>query len=57
MVLNYCATNPDASIIYYANDMSIRGDSDTAYLVASKAQSINTGHIFIRNKNGNNKTI
>ena len=35
---NYCATNLDASIIYYARDMIIQGDTDAAYLVASKAK-------------------
>ena len=33
--LNYCATNPYASIVYYASDMIIRGDTDAAYLVAN----------------------
>ena len=37
--LNYCETNPDASIDYYASDMIIQADTDTAYLVASKARS------------------
>ena len=41
--LNYCATNPDASIVYYASDMIIEGDTDTAYLVASK-QEVETLH-------------
>ena len=25
---NYCATNPDAFIVYYASDMIVRGDTD-----------------------------
>ena len=37
--------------------MIIRGDSDATYLVASKAQSRNTGYIFMRNKGGNNQII
>ena len=53
--LNYCATNPDASIIYYASDMIIRGDSDAVYLVASKAQNRNKAYIFIGNKDEHNQ--
>ena len=52
--LNYCATNPDASIVYYASDMIIRGDTDAAYLVASKARSKNTACIFMGDKDRNN---
>ena len=37
--VNYCATNPDASIVFYASDMVVKADSDAAYLVASKARS------------------
>ena len=55
--LNYCAANPDASIVYYASDMIIRGDTDAAYLVASKARSRNTAYIFMVNKNRNNQII
>ena len=32
--LNYCARNPDATIIYQASDMIISCDSDAACLVA-----------------------
>ena len=55
--LNYCATNPDASIVYYASDMIIRGDTDAAYLVASKARSRNAAYIFMENKDRNNQII
>ena len=55
--LNYCATNPDASIVYYASDMIIRGDTDAAYLVASKARSRNAAYIFMGNKDRNNQII
>ena len=53
--LNYCATNPDASIAYYASDMIIQRDTDAAYLVASKARSRNTAYIFMGNKDQNNQ--
>ena len=37
--------------------MIIRGDTDTAYLVASKARSRNTAYIFMGNKDRNNQAI
>ena len=49
--LNYCATNPDASIISYASD--IQGNTNAAYLVASKARSRNAAYIFMGNKDLN----
>ena len=35
--LDYCATYPDAEIMYRASDMILLCDSDAAYLVAPKA--------------------
>ena len=55
--LNYCTTNPDASIVYYASDMIIRGDTNTAYLVALKARSRNAVYIFTGNKKDRNNKI
>ena len=55
--LDYCATNPDALIVYYTSDMIIRGDTDTAYLVALKKRSRNTAYIFMGNKDRNNQII
>ena len=37
--LNYSATNPDASIIFYCSDMILTPNSDVAYLNAPKARS------------------
>ena len=37
--------------------MIIRGDTDTAYLVASKARSRNAAYIFIGNKDRINQII
>jgi hypothetical protein len=37
--LNFCATHPDAEIIYRASDMIKQNHSDAAYLVASEARS------------------
>ena len=55
--LNYCATNPDASMVYYASDRIIRQDTDATYLVASKARSRNAAYIFMGNKDRNNQII
>ena len=37
--LNYCASNPDATIIYQASNMILSCDSDAAYLVAPQSRS------------------
>ena len=54
---SHCVTNQDASIVYYTNDIIIRGDTDAACLVASKARSRTTAHIFLGNKDQNNQII
>jgi hypothetical protein len=41
--LNYCATHPDAEIIYRASEMILSVDSDAAYQVASKSRSRASG--------------
>ena len=50
--LNYCACNPDTSIMYRASDMVLRVDSDGAYLVAPKARSRAGGYHFLSNADG-----
>ena len=50
--LNYCATNPDASIIFRHSDMILFIDSDAAYLVAPKARSRAGGYHYLGNKDG-----
>jgi hypothetical protein len=50
--LNYCASNPNARIIYRASDMILQGDSDAAYLVCPEAKSRAGGYHFIGNKDG-----
>ena len=50
--LNYCATNPEAEIIYRASDMILTIDSDAAYLVAKKARSRAAGYFYLGNKDG-----
>ena len=36
--LSYCATNLDASIVYYASDIIIWGDTNTVNFIASKTR-------------------
>ena len=50
--LDYCATNPDAQIIYRASDMQLHINSDAAYLVAPKARSRAGGYHYLGNKDG-----
>ena len=42
--LDYCATHPEAEIVYRASDMQLFVDSDAAYLVAPKARSRVAGY-------------
>ena len=52
--LNYCASNPDATIIYGASNMIISCDSGVAHLVVQKSQSQVAGHHYFGNKAGLN---
>jgi hypothetical protein len=44
--LNYCATHPEAEIIYRASDMILTIDSDAAYQVAAKSRSRASGYHY-----------
>jgi hypothetical protein len=55
--LNYCATNPDAALLYRASDMVLMNDSDAAYLVAPGAKSRAGGHTYFGDKSSNPKQI
>ena len=50
--LDYCATNPNAQIIYRASDMQLTIDSDAGYLNAAKSRSRAGGYHFLGNKDG-----
>jgi hypothetical protein len=50
--LNYCATHPEAEIIYRASDMILTIDSDTAYQVAAKSRSRASGYHYLGNLDG-----
>ena len=47
--MNYCATNPEAQIIYRASDMQLEIYCDAAYLVASKSRSRTAGYHYLGN--------
>ena len=49
--LNYCATNPDASIISRRSDMILTHHSDAVYLNAPKARSRAGGYHYLGNCN------
>ena len=55
--LNYCASNPDAKIVYRASDMILYNHSDAAYLVASEARSRAGGFTYLGNKEGKSKIL
>jgi hypothetical protein len=50
--LNYCATHPEAEIIYRACGMILTIDSDAAYQVASKSRSQASGYHHLGNLDG-----
>lgn len=50
--LDYCATNPNAQIIYRASDMQLTIYSDAGYLNAAKSISRVGGYHFLGNKDG-----
>lgn len=49
--LDYCATNPNATIRYQASDMQLKIHSDTGYLNEPKARSRVGGHFYLGNNN------
>jgi hypothetical protein len=50
--LNYCATHPEAEIIYRASEMILSVDSDAAYQVAPISRSRASGYHYIGNLDG-----
>ena len=50
--LNYCATHPEAEIIYRASNMILSVDSDAAYQVASKSRSRASGYHYLGDMDG-----
>ena len=50
--LDYCATHPEAVVLYQASDMILHNHSDAAYLVATGARSRASEYTYL----GNNPT-
>ena len=48
--LNYCATNPESTVLFWASDMILQNHSDAAYLVVNGARSRAGGYTFLGNK-------
>ena len=51
-LLNYAASNPNATLRYQASDMILHIDSDAAYLVCPQARSRAAGYHYLGNKDG-----
>jgi hypothetical protein len=49
-LLNYAASNPEATIRFTASNMILAVESDASYLSVSKAQSSAAGYFFMTNK-------
>ena len=47
MVLDFCACHPDGKISYYASDIILLSDTDSAYLVLPGATSRIAGYYFL----------
>jgi hypothetical protein len=47
--LDYCSTNPDAAIFYYASDMQLKIHSDASYLSEPRTKSRIGGYFFLGN--------
>jgi hypothetical protein len=55
--LNYCATHPDAELIFRAIGIVLHNHSDAAYLVASEARSSSGGFTYMGNHKGQPQII
>jgi hypothetical protein len=55
--LDYCASHPDAEIIFRASDMVLHNHSDAAYLVAAEARSRAGGFTYMGNHQGKPQII
>ena len=54
ILLQYLTTYPNTRIRFYASDMILYADSDTAYLIADKAKSRIAGYFYCSNKRTTN---
>ena len=53
-LLDYCASHPNAGIVYHASDMRLRIHSDASYLSEPQARSRAGGHFYLTNNNNDN---
>jgi hypothetical protein len=49
-LLNYCATHPEATLLYRASDMVLHVESDASYLSCPKARSRAAGYHFLSDR-------
>ena len=49
-LLNYCASNPEATVRYTASDMLLAIESDASYLSVTKGRSRAAGYFFLTNQ-------
>ena len=47
--MDYVHSNPNTTIRYHASDMCLYIDSDAAYLIQARANSVITGHFYLSN--------
>ena len=55
--LDYCATHPEAVVLYRASDMILHNHSDTAYLVDTESRSRAAGYTYLGNDMNNRQII
>ena len=55
--LDYCATHPEATVLYRASNMILYNHSDAAYLVATGARSRAAGYTYLGNDLNNKQII
>ena len=56
-VLDYLATNPDATIIFHASDMILNIHSETSYISVKSTKSGASGHFFLSSISKDGKPI
>jgi hypothetical protein len=55
-ILDYCSTNPESSIRYYASDMQLKMHSDASYLSEPKLKSRIGGYFYLGNTTDSSTT-
>ena len=55
--LDYCATYPEATVLYRASDMMLHNNSDAAYIIATGARSRAAVYTYLGNDTNNKQII